>query len=259
MGLSSNVTPKPLAIPKHFPCIDIEFINSDECDDFLKNNKPGIVGALIRNSGYETMDESIVDEIYKKNLQLNKKTTKRLLLADKQGILQIRSAGDLLYSNQDLRKVHDLAEMVLVFERLLDQMWSLRPLQPNLTDFSLIKVLDWIQTPQAHLSDSVTNLKLWDLLSQEFHLAGKGKKRIGCILARTGTQESCFSRISGWWELPDLEVAIRAAVQDMEGLKFAVIKDPAFRSIIAADLDEAERSLEWKELQSRSYFVRLDR
>ena len=236
----------PLQIPKHFPCIDVEVLNTGESKEFLQKNRSGIVGALIRNSDYETMDKSIVKDIYSKNAQLNKKSTQRLLLVDKQGILQIRpSEGSLnTVASQDLQKVHDLAEMALVFAQLLDRAWSFRSGRPDLTDFSLTKVLDWVRTPQAHLSDSVTNLNLWGLLAREFHLEAKAESVADAFSTALEHKRSAFSSVSDWWMLPDLPTAIRNAIQGIEGLKFKVIKDPAFRSIIAADLEEAERSLD---------------
>jgi hypothetical protein len=236
-----KVTPLPL--PKHFPCIDLEVLNTDESQDFLKNSRPGIVGALIRNSDYETMHRSIVRDIYKKNTELNKKTTQRLLLVDKQGMFQVRSVGDAVYA-KDLRKAHDLAEIALVFAQILDRTTSFRSRRPDLTDFSLIKVLDWIQTPQAHLGESVTNLKLWELLSKEFHLEARAQAVTEAFLPDLEKKRAVLSKISDWWTLPDLSGAIRTAVQNSEGLKFKLITDPGFRSIIAADLEEAERSLD---------------
>jgi hypothetical protein len=240
----SDGKPRAAAIPRQFPCIDVEVLNRDEYDDLVNKQQSGIVGALIRNTDYQTMDNSIVRDVYRKNAELNKKTTKRVLLVDKQGILQIRSAGESHYTPADLQKMHDLAEMALVFEQLLDQTLSFRGLQPHLTDFALVRLLDWIQIPQAHLSDSVTNIKLWELLSKEFHLEEKARSVSDVFLPELEHKRAAFSRISRWWTLSDLPSAIRNAVHENEGLKFSIIKDQAFRSVIASDLEEAERSLD---------------
>lgn len=251
IGLVETLTPNPSDGDHSFrskPLVQLlPTLRSDQFREEIEQHFPEYVGILIRNLHYDHMQPGIVERILEKNAVLNVKSTRELLLLDKQGLLFLSADTSPIHqrsAQKRLSKAFDLMELALVFSSYLDRFRSLRVQQEPLADFLLHKMSPLILNPDAVLAESVTNREMWHLLLKEFGLREKLAMATKDLSASFAQNRSYLElMVQGWWKRDDLGAILSDRLAQLKGLQLAFIADDDLRNLIAADYEEAGRSL----------------
>ncbi len=169
---------------------------------WLSDNETALVGIVIRNGKYTSMNAVIPRKMLEKNSDLNVKSDDERVLIDKQGLLYV--SGDESGSRHFQRLVN-LQGLALAFEAFLSNYSYNRTEAPEYFDFVLDKVERWVNTPGAVLRRSVATIHAWQLLCAEFQLAADVNTILsGSASARLAQTRELFDRMSHqWWQIDD--------------------------------------------------------
>lgn len=177
IGMAEKLTSKNLKLTQSYharPAIRIDGISSsDQLKEHFNENISRYVGILIRNPDYAQMSDAIAKRIWEKNRYLAEKTSRKLLLINKQGVLYLTASipedQQLRSQPPDFSRTCDLYEVALVFDALLKNYISLRLQNEDLADSILYKIHPWLDTPEVIFS-SFSYRNVWELLVDEFKL-----------------------------------------------------------------------------------------
>jgi hypothetical protein len=210
----------------------------------LDQNLSKYVGILIRNRTYEGMDRSISDRVMAKNAEHNLKSSDRLLLISKQGVLSILPSGQPDASVlENVRRIYDLMEIALVCDAYLEAFDTLRAANEDLADFFLYKIRTLIEKPDLLFRKSVTNRIIWSQLCDDFMLKQHMEHRFGNLAQSISEKEKSFGQFREWWKISDFSHVLSRSVVEGSEFHFRFIDDADFKRMIIDDYVEARRSL----------------
>lgn len=263
IGLAESLDQKRFELSQNFrfkPALHISSISSDgDFTEFIDTNIRKYVGTLIRNYDYASMSSEITKRILEKNLGLNQKSSKELMVVDKQGILYLTPATSKEndYKSRFVR-THDLYEIAFVFSAYLDNYLSYsRLLNEDFADFILYKIRPWIEEPEIVFSSSVSNKHVWDLLVNELGL----KNRLRFVTKSQNVSDALSEKGDLFYQLPasrweDLEFPnlISKKVAESKNIELKFLSNDELKQLVIADHQEARRSYMSKNYKATMIF-----
>ena len=156
--------------------LDIDCL-PENFETHIKENISQYSGILIRNHDYEIMSQKIPDAILEKNEEHNLKSSKELLLLDKQGALYLKQIDITTPKSQkqQLSKIEDLYEIAIIFGEFLSNYSKIREKNEDLADTYLCKIRTLVDEPETAFKSSVEHQNMWKLLLSEFKLKAQMK------------------------------------------------------------------------------------
>ena len=130
-------------------------------------------GILIRNPDYDQMSDSIPKRIWEKNKYFSEKSSRKILLLNKQGMLYLTAElpkETIRSQPPDFKRTQELYEIALVYDDFVNNFISLKLEAPKLADALLYKIGPWVENP-AIIFSSYSYKQLWESLIKEFRLA----------------------------------------------------------------------------------------
>jgi hypothetical protein len=226
------------------PALDLAMDPTADATTWVENHERELVGVLIRDSEYERMAPSLVEAVIAKNRDLNVKTTREVALLDKQGALYVSDNS----GSDRFRRLALLQSIALAYEIFLSSYRTERSTGIEFYDFVLGKLLRWVEMPDPVFRSSVSNRYAWVLIRDEFKLVDDVAEILDSEIVSTRLADSkdLFDRLSQrWWEQPNFpEILSETLAEERDGSQFSFVDDGDLRKIIAADLREAEVTLQ---------------
>lgn len=141
--------------------------------EFARFNRAELVGLLIGNADYGSMHTDIVDSIFTKCAELNKKTSEEYLLASKQGLVVIgrsRRIGSTASGSGIFARSCACFELASVCLTILSYYPELREVAPEATDQSLVTVSYLVRNSRAIFNASYSSRELWNRLVEDMSI-----------------------------------------------------------------------------------------
>jgi hypothetical protein len=193
------------------------------------------------------MDPILCKRIMEKNAEHNLKSSERLLLISKQGVLFVTPSARLETSGSaersDLQRIHDLVEIALVCGVYLDNFRNFRLENEDVADFFLSKIRTLIEKPDFVFRESVTNRLVWIHLCNEFVLKQNLQHVTSDLIDAISEKSVYFNQYAEWWKQNDFGHLLSKTILDAGELHLGFIDDPDFKRMIIEDYIEARRSL----------------
>jgi hypothetical protein len=250
IGLAASLNHRHFAPSPSFSSKPAIYIEHDTSPD-LTTNRKAYIGILIRNKGYASASDSLLDAIIKKNRSHNVKTSEALLLIDKQGILFAgpQSSGRTL---SDFRKTHDLFEIALSIAAFLRNYNRIHLQFQDFAEFLLARIKTWIENPQILFENSVSSSVIWELISNELHLKEQLEHILdSSISSALNEKREYFKKYSSvWWSTSGFPSLITEELLRAKGVNFTFLNDAELSEVIVKDYCEAKRSLQGRNFKA---------
>lgn len=157
---------------KYKPIIHVDCpCTSSGFQNYFINNKKYFLATLIRSRN-TNLSNKMMDEILQKNDFHNQKSLSEIVLIDKQSILYLTPSKENK-SNLWYRlfiEVFKLYEIALIFQELILSRFWLRNQNEQILQCFLYSINKWANKPKIIFTKSVTFLKFWKILLDEFRL-----------------------------------------------------------------------------------------
>lgn len=141
--------------------------------EFARFNRAELVGLLIGNADYDSMHLDIIDDIFSKCAELNKKTSEEYLLASKQGLIVVsrsRHQGTTRGGTGLFARSCACFELASVCLTILSYYPQLRKISPQATDNSLVTVNYLVRNSLAIFNASYSSRELWNRLVSDMSI-----------------------------------------------------------------------------------------
>jgi hypothetical protein len=235
------------------PAVHLDNVCSPEVfQSHIKENLSKYVGILIRNYDYELMDSKVPRMILEKNTEHNLKSSKEMLLIDKQGILYLTPirTGKETPTRPRFSRTYDLYSIALVFKDYMNHFHSFRSHNEDFADFILYKIWPWLDEPDIVFGASVSNKYRWNLLIDEFGLDSRMRFAMNPTIRDAIEDKSRYFEqfTTGWWNESDFGYLIAGKIRESKELRLGFLENDDLKKLIIEDYAEARRSL-----QGRNY------
>lgn len=207
----------------------------------IRKNRRIIIGLLIRSINYKELDKDIVDSIFNKNLEINKKRSNSTLLVDKQGVLLITSDNN--FSSLDYTQLSILYELGFVLSEFSSHKTQYNTYSQELYLFLLNNIFKLVYNHEAMLRASISNIHAWELISNEFKLKDVYRSILDSFQDKINEKKLLFDELGLVWYKDSYPIDyVSRKVKKHENFDLSFIHSSKLKGIIETDFREAERS-----------------
>ncbi|WP_433392939.1 hypothetical protein [Micromonospora sp. KLBMP9576] len=183
----------------------------EDFDQTIDSLRPDLTALLIGAKDSSFLTNDLVDRVSSANEALNTKASSELLLLNRQGALYVTPAGEYRGPHLNrLRRTKDLATLACYARALLRDGHDFATTQPELAEFLVKKLEQWIDYPELTFDASVSHTLTWQSLMEhmllEDRLAAWRKFFEGNQMRSSSGMNS---RSDAWWSAEALDVALR--------------------------------------------------
>lgn len=149
--------------------------SEEETAEYISFHRPEFIALHISRDPSLVPDPRLTSAVTRANSELNLKSESQLLIVNAQGSTLIASSDQLRptpYYNNRFGRVVDLAEIGLCMQQalLFSPLPANRPKDTPTSYFGALPVKRWVDYPENVFHTSVSNRKLWEVVSSSLHL-----------------------------------------------------------------------------------------